>query len=106
MCFPAWTHYTLTTDVDDNVFVCVFLAAKPISTQPGGQAQWMAAPAAIPGVPAGLEYLTHIDQLLVHQQIEVLERECLQNCLRLDMTPYLCTVVTHVAAKPYDLRSC
>jgi len=53
--------------------VCVL--APVISTQPGGQVQWMAAPAAIPGVPTGLEYLTQIDQLLVHQQIELLERE-------------------------------
>lgn len=42
---------------------------------PGGQQpqQWMARPEAIPGCPPGLEYLTQIDQLLVHQQIELLE---------------------------------
>jgi hypothetical protein len=27
----------------------------------------------LPGCPPGLEYLTKIDQLLVHQQIEVFE---------------------------------
>ncbi|XP_067946927.1 phospholipid scramblase 2-like [Watersipora subatra] len=39
----------------------------------GQQQQWMARPEAIPGCPPGLEYLTQIDQLLVHQQIELLE---------------------------------
>lgn len=33
----------------------------------------MAKPETIPGCPPGLEYLTQIDQLLVHQQIELLE---------------------------------
>ena len=27
----------------------------------------------VPGCPPGLEYLTQVDQLLVHQQIEFLE---------------------------------
>ncbi|CAI8044503.1 Phospholipid scramblase 2 [Geodia barretti] len=35
--------------------------------------QWMAAPQAIQGCPPGLEYLTQVDQLLVHQQVELLE---------------------------------
>jgi len=38
--------------------------------------QWMAPPASIPGVAPGLEYLTQIDQLLVHQQIELMEGKC------------------------------
>lgn len=37
------------------------------------QVVWMARPETIPGCPAGLEYLTQIDQLLVKQQIELLE---------------------------------
>lgn len=35
--------------------------------------QWMQAPQAPPNCPPGLEYLTLVDQLLVHQQMEVLE---------------------------------
>ena len=37
--------------------------------------QWMPLPATLPGVPAGLAYLTQVDQLLVHQLVEVLERK-------------------------------
>jgi len=34
----------------------------------------MSAPQeTIPGCPPGLEYLTQIDQLLVHQQVEIFE---------------------------------
>ncbi|XP_077998863.1 phospholipid scramblase 2-like [Glandiceps talaboti] len=52
----------------------------PMMAQPGvpgapqpAPAQWMPAPQAPIGCPPGLEYLTHIDQLLVHQQIELFE---------------------------------
>ena len=33
----------------------------------------MPVPETIPGCPPGLEYLTKIDQLLVHQLVEVFE---------------------------------
>jgi len=45
------------------------MAAQPQTQQP----QWMPQPQGIPGCPPGLEYLTQIDQLLVHQQVELLE---------------------------------
>nr|CAD7424155.1 unnamed protein product [Timema monikensis] len=54
----------------------------PISTQPGmgpppgppgGLEGWMNMPQGIPNTPPGLEYLTMIDQLLVHQKVELLE---------------------------------
>ncbi|XP_071853334.1 phospholipid scramblase 1-like [Apostichopus japonicus] len=38
-----------------------------------GQIQWMAPPPSIPGCPPGLEYLTQLDQILVHQQVELFE---------------------------------
>lgn len=34
---------------------------------------WMNLPQNTPNCPPGLEYLTMIDQLLVHQKVEVLE---------------------------------
>lgn len=43
--------------------------------QPGAPAQMMAAPQAPPDCPPGLEYLTQVDQILVHQEVELLEGE-------------------------------
>lgn len=40
---------------------------------PGLAVQWMAKPNPIPGVPAGLEYLTLIDKILVQQKVDLLE---------------------------------
>jgi hypothetical protein len=36
---------------------------------------WMNMPQGNPNIPRGLEYLTMIDQLLVHQKVELLEGE-------------------------------
>ncbi|KAL1399911.1 hypothetical protein pipiens_007860 [Culex pipiens pipiens] len=45
-------------------------ALKGLLRSEGG---WMTIPQGIPNCPPGLEYLTSIDQLLVHQKVELLE---------------------------------
>uniref|UniRef100_A0A8C5ME76 Phospholipid scramblase n=1 Tax=Leptobrachium leishanense TaxID=445787 RepID=A0A8C5ME76_9ANUR len=54
-----------------------YAGGHPVQYQPSGPgvptSAWMPAPATIPNCPPGLEYLSQIDQLLVHQQVELLE---------------------------------
>ncbi|KAJ8048524.1 Phospholipid scramblase 2 [Holothuria leucospilota] len=45
-------------------------SGQPGQAQP---VQWMPIPPTIPGCPPGLEYLCQLDQILVHQQVELLE---------------------------------
>ncbi|XP_017744801.1 PREDICTED: phospholipid scramblase 2 isoform X2 [Rhinopithecus bieti] len=61
-------------------------AGIPVQNQPGRPAgvPWMPAPPPPLNCPPGLEYLSQIDMILIHQQIELLEAEdtnfCTRNC--------------------------
>ncbi len=53
--------------------VIINTVSAPPQVDQKQQIQWMQAPQAPVGCPPGLEYLSQVDQLLVHQQIELLE---------------------------------
>ncbi len=50
----------------------MFVCLSDVTAGAGG---WMPMPTQVPNCPPGLEYLTMVDQLLVHQQVELLEGE-------------------------------
>ena len=56
------------------------LSHNPHYFQGYQQTQWMPLPETMPGCPPGLEYLTQLDQLLVHQQVELFEGIWLYCC--------------------------
>ncbi|XP_042322115.1 phospholipid scramblase 1-like [Sceloporus undulatus] len=79
---------------------------------------WMPAPLHIPNCPPGLEYLSQIDRLLIHQQIELLEvLTSFETCNRYEIRNdtgqrmYLvieennfCTLFCCGAARPFTIK--
>ena len=57
----------------------IFLPGMPNTAQPSAppEPDWVDRPEGIPGCPPGLEYLLHVDQLLVKQQVEIFEGKSL-----------------------------
>ena len=51
------------------------MPAPPMAAGPGGRppVQWMQLSSPVPNCPPGLEYLAMVDQVLVHQLVEVFE---------------------------------
>lgn len=47
--------------------------AQPQSGQPGQQMGWMQPPAPVPGCPPGMEYLSHLDQIMIKQETSFME---------------------------------
>jgi len=47
--------------------------AAPQTLPAGKQGEWMEMPQNIPNCPPGLEYLAMLDQILIHQQVELFE---------------------------------
>ena len=68
LLFPCACFFLcVITDIVYSLLGCLFSGGAP------AKAQWMQAPQAGPNCPPGLEYLTQVDQLLVHQQVELFE---------------------------------
>ncbi|KAK7485425.1 hypothetical protein BaRGS_00023373 [Batillaria attramentaria] len=49
------------------------VAGQPQPGQPGQQMGWMQPPPPPPGCPPGMEYLCHLDQILVKQETSMME---------------------------------
>lgn len=68
--------------------------------------QWMQRP-SVPGCPPGLEYLTQVDQLLVHQAVELLEGMDVENNTKLLIIDMVCCLLSnaYLQSKPWLLNN-
>uniref|UniRef100_A0A182WKA5 Phospholipid scramblase n=1 Tax=Anopheles minimus TaxID=112268 RepID=A0A182WKA5_9DIPT len=72
---PPQNSMTPKKRTQDYFTSCVSVDRLCASDEPSDRRglSWMPMPQGIPNCPPGLEYLTAVDQLLVHQQVELLE---------------------------------
>lgn len=77
--FPHWlSSYLGSMNIHLSSYIlvsslCIYCVKSAVSIFVCLTAQLMSAPQAPPNCPPGLEYLTMVDQLLVHQKVELLE---------------------------------
>jgi hypothetical protein len=66
------SYHETSTNYDEIVRLDYYFLIYVLGPQGPGQ-MWMPKPQAPTNCPPGLEYMTQIDQLLVHQKVELLE---------------------------------